>query len=849
MDHPRLFGKFCLLERISVGGMAEVFRAKPLDAPDPDRYFAVKRILPHLAEDIEFIKMFVDEAQLTVRLDHRNIVQTYELGQFQASHYIVMEFIAGKDLLAFQKYVRRQQTTVNIDTCCHIMSQVARGLDYAHRRCDEEGNPLNIIHRDVSPQNILVSWDGRVRVIDFGVAKAASQSTKTKAGVLKGKFGYLSPEQVRAERIDRRSDIFAMGTLFWELLTNRRLFNASNQYETMMLISDPEIEAPSSINPAVPEEVDRLAMKALAPDRDNRYQWASEFADDLEDFLRRQKPPYHSSQLTTWLRSAFQEEFEEEREKREKFRQINSADDVRREVGEGKARGPDGDQEAADATQIWDVEQAPDSDADIGNFVANHTVVAAGGLELEDYDEWEDAPDTIEEIDALEQDSPSQVEEVPVSRGAVRIEASSRFEAEATVVTGSHEAVEARTPPGRTGERAHRTGEKKTTGPQTIDAAMLSPEPVVEPGPARASADGKDKKTDRLGAIEAEPTPVPGAAEEPDGAEEELPKTLIWAATGAMALLVVAGVGAAWVVMNDGDEEGADEIAWGGMVVEAEPSSDLEVFIDGQQVPSQMPLTMEELGAGDYEVRIAHPEYPEWSTTVEVGEGEIARVAANLAEEGELFMQWEELPEGLEVLINGQSHEPDGQGLELELERGDYTVEARAPGIRPVRKGVSVEGNQQLELQLEWVANDQLTIYGQEDLEVVLDGRSHGQLPLTLTDLALDRTYDLEIGEDRGVLGFPLLGREALDAEEWAENAGMDEEDFGWLVIELEPDAMWSLAIDGESTGLVVPMGWESLPLEEGWREVGLQRGDDSQTFRVWIEGEEVTILRADLDG
>ena len=839
LDHPRLFGKFCLLERISVGGMAEVFRAKPLNAPDPDRYFALKRILPHLAEDIEFIKMFVDEAQLTVRLDHPNIVQTYELGQFQASHYIVMEFIAGKDLLAFQKYVRRQKTTVNIDTCCHIMAQVAKGLDYAHRRCDEDGNPLGIIHRDVSPQNILVSWDGRVRVIDFGVAKAASQSTKTKAGVLKGKFGYLSPEQVRAETIDRRSDIFAMGTLFWELLTNRRLFNASNQYETMMMISDPEVKPPSSINPAVPKEVDELAMKALAADRENRYQWASEFAADLEAFLRTQKPPYHSSQLTTWLRSSFNEEFEEEREKRERFRSINSADDVRREVSQEGQAGGDMDQQAGDATQIWDVEEAPEADEDIDRFVANHTVVAAGGLELDDYDDWEDAPDTIQDIEAPEGDgqaSPQQ-ESVPARSGPIKIEASSRYEAEETVVTGDFPSVEA---------RRSLPEEQEESRPQTIDAAMLTPEPMAKPEGARARAAGDEKKTDRLDAVTSEPTPVPQAR--PSANEGGGSTRLVIAAAGALLLFVGAGLASAWVILGDEQEE-SEAMTWGGMIVEAQPASGLSVAIDGQEVPAEMPLTMEELGAGDYEVRSDHPDHPPWVGTVTVVEGEVTRVVADLADKGELILSWAgEQPQEMEILVGDESHGPEVKGESIALPRGEYIVEIRGEGLRPIRKGVVVEGQQQLELDLKLEADDQLTIYGDEELEVSLDGRAHGQLPLTLADLVMDRSYELAIGDHEGWLGFPALGKGELQAEAWKQREPLEEEDLGWLVLDLEADGMWSLGIDGSEPVLVWPMRWEQLPVEAGSRELTFQRGDRKLSLEVHIEGGERTIVRGALN-
>ena len=271
-SRPMLFGKYCLLERISVGGMAEVFRAKPLNVPGTtERYLALKRILPHLAEDEEFLKMFIDEAKLCVHLRHPNIVHIYELGRFQSSSYILMEYIPGQDLLALQKRLRKRRLIMSVTQACYIAMELAKGLDYAHKATDDYGRPLGIIHRDISPQNVLINYSGGVKLIDFGVAKADIQSTKTQAGVLKGKFGYMSPEQIRGEgAIDHRSDIFAVGTVLWELLTNRRLFTGDNEFEVFQKVRDARVDPPSTKNPQVPPEVDRIVMRSLTQDPNNR---------------------------------------------------------------------------------------------------------------------------------------------------------------------------------------------------------------------------------------------------------------------------------------------------------------------------------------------------------------------------------------------------------------------------------------------------------------------------------------------------------------------------------------------------------------------------------------------------
>lgn len=383
---PYLFGKYCLLERISVGGMAEVFRAKPLNAPEFNGYLALKRILPHLAEDDEFITMFVDEAKLTVQLNHPNIVRIYELGQFQTSYYILMEFIAGKDLLTLQKRVRKRREVIGVERSVFIAREMARGLDFAHHRADANGVPLNIIHRDVSPQNVLVDYLGNVKVIDFGIAKAASQSTRTQVGVLKGKMGYMSPEQVGGGQLDKRSDIFAIGTVLWEMLTNRRLFNADNEFETMQLVRGAKADPPSTFNPQVSPELDAIVMRALTASRDDRYQTAGQFADALDGYLARH--PCDAEALSTWMREVFAEDLAEELGKREQFAAIQTPEDVRRlsaMAPKEESSAPKAPEETYEKTEIWAGEYPAPDTVDPMEFAAQHTVVQAGGFNIDEY--------------------------------------------------------------------------------------------------------------------------------------------------------------------------------------------------------------------------------------------------------------------------------------------------------------------------------------------------------------------------------------------------------------------------------------------------------------------------------
>lgn len=326
--HPIVFGKFILLERVSVGGMAEVYRAKLLNAPEIERFFAIKRILPHLAADKEFVSMFINEAKVAVELEHPNVCQIYELGRLGQSHYIAMEFIAGRDVLAIQSHYRRQKKIMSVSQSCFIIAQAAQGLDYAHKAVDSSGNPLGLVHRDVSPQNLLVTYDGVVKLIDFGVSKASRRASHSKSGVVKGKFSYMSPEQAADKDVDHRSDIFALGVVFWELLTGRRLFQSESEFAIMEMIQECNIEKPSKYNKMVPDAVDKICMKALEHDVDKRYQWAGEMVLDLFEFINSCKTPFTQWHLQNWMCAAFKEELEREWELLPIFKAINTVADI-----------------------------------------------------------------------------------------------------------------------------------------------------------------------------------------------------------------------------------------------------------------------------------------------------------------------------------------------------------------------------------------------------------------------------------------------------------------------------------------------------------------------------------------
>jgi eukaryotic-like serine/threonine-protein kinase len=321
---PVKFGKYYLLERISVGGMAEVFKAKAFGEAGFERLVAVKRILPSIAEDQEFIAMFVDEAKLAVQLTHTNIAQIFELGKVGEAYFIALEYIGGKDQRTIFERAKKRSEAIPVPMACYMVMKLCEGLDYAHNKKDSAGRSLELVHRDVSPQNILVSYDGEVKLIDFGIAKAASKSSKTQAGILKGKFGYMSPEQVRGLQIDRRSDIFAVGICLYELLTTERLFVGESDFSTLEKVRNVEITPPTAFNKKIPEELENIVLKALAKHPEDRYRTAMDLHDDLQSFMYTSGNFFARKDLSGYMHKLFDEEIRKEQSRDDEYRKFDS---------------------------------------------------------------------------------------------------------------------------------------------------------------------------------------------------------------------------------------------------------------------------------------------------------------------------------------------------------------------------------------------------------------------------------------------------------------------------------------------------------------------------------------------
>ncbi len=296
--------RYVLFKKVARGGMAEIFLGKLIGEDGFERVCCFKRILPHFAAEKDFIEMFRDEAHIGKRLQHANIVRVEGFEEVDGAYAIIMEFIAGADLRSILTACEQHKLRIPIPIAVLIIAESARGLHYAHMKKDDiTANPLNIVHRDISPQNILISFEGEVKVTDFGIADASSKLTDTKTGVVKGKFSYMSPEQISAQSVDARTDIFALAIILWELVTMRRLFNADNEAIVIQLVRDCIIPEDNTIyNSDLDQDLDRIIRKGLAKNVKDRYETAALFEKDLRMYLSKKYPDFSSDDLGKFLK-------------------------------------------------------------------------------------------------------------------------------------------------------------------------------------------------------------------------------------------------------------------------------------------------------------------------------------------------------------------------------------------------------------------------------------------------------------------------------------------------------------------------------------------------------------------
>jgi serine/threonine protein kinase len=296
---------YAIIAKLATGGMAEIYLARTASGAGVERYVVLKRILRHRATDIKFVHMFLDEARLAAQLQHPNIAQVYDTGKLGDSYFFTMEYVHGETVRELLYRAYSAGHLIPLGCVLTIIAGAAAGLQHAHERIGVDGKPLNIVHRDVSPSNLMISYDGHVKLVDFGVAKADHQSVETQSGTIKGKIGYMAPEQCRGGMVDARCDLFSLGIVMWELLTGDRLFKRATDYETMEAIVRTEVVPPSSYRPELPFEVDAIVMRLLAKHPDDRFQSAEEVHEAIESAAASAQLPLSNATLRRYVRELF----------------------------------------------------------------------------------------------------------------------------------------------------------------------------------------------------------------------------------------------------------------------------------------------------------------------------------------------------------------------------------------------------------------------------------------------------------------------------------------------------------------------------------------------------------------
>ncbi len=343
-------GKYTLLRKLAIGGMAELFLSRAEGIEGFEKNVVLKRILPQLAASEDFVRMFLDEARLAGTLHHPNIAQVYDIGRAGRSYFFTMEYVRGKDLREILRASKKRGELIPFNHAISMVMGCCAGLHYAHEKLGSDGQPLGVVHRDVSPANILVTYEGGVKIVDFGVAKARSRQTETRAGSLKGKISYMSPEQCKGELVDRRSDVFAIGILLFELTTSTRAFRGENEFAILSKIVNEDVPSPATRRASYPPELEAIVNKALRRNPDERYSTAEELQLDLEHFARKQSAPSSAIELAKFLRTLFADE-------------LNQPEAAAGSVQLGDGDGPIGDE---DAIELLDAD-IPEVEISVGS--------------------------------------------------------------------------------------------------------------------------------------------------------------------------------------------------------------------------------------------------------------------------------------------------------------------------------------------------------------------------------------------------------------------------------------------------------------------------------------------------
>ncbi|MCB9673691.1 MAG: serine/threonine protein kinase [Alphaproteobacteria bacterium] len=594
------FGKYFLVDKIATGGMAEIFKAKTYGHGGFENLLVIKRILPHVGANQDFVEMFIDEAKVSVALQHPNIVRVYDFGQILDDYFIAMECVEGKDVRGILQKHAKAAVHLEPAFAAYLAHEVCKGLHYAHTKADLQGNPYGIVHRDISPSNVLVSYDGQVKIADFGIAKAESNAYQTRDGVLKGKFEYMSPEQAEGQALDARSDIFAAGILLWESLTGHRLFKTDSDVATLRAIQSADVPLPRSVNPDVPEALEAIAMRALSRYPADRYPDAAAMADELRAALVPETPDGVRVRFQRYLEGFFADEIAEERAR------LRTNTEVAQQL-----RSREGDWDGP--TTSMRPHTPPEAGMRLGPVLLLLFAVLAGtvglavaGMAVVVGMQMEDASGLGDLDIVVEPDARVYVDDVLRGTGATVVV--SRLEAGEHVVrleADGYQSVELRV--GVTAGDALRL--EKVLEPVVVEVPDVKP----DPDPVKPASGGKPVARPARVRIESDP---PGATVLVDGtAVGTAPVT--WAGTPGQTVSVrleLAGHRAAEGPVTVG--EAGSTVSFSRALPDASQPGKLtvllvgggwaNVFVDGAKLPKTAPLRDFELAPGPHEIRVSN---------------------------------------------------------------------------------------------------------------------------------------------------------------------------------------------------------------------------------------------------
>jgi eukaryotic-like serine/threonine-protein kinase len=752
MKRPIPFGKYLLLDRINVGGMAEVFLAKSFGVEGFERILAIKKILPTMVEDEEFITMFIDEARISVQLNHANIVQIYELGRHDENYFIAMEYVSGRDLRTLLDRFKRQGQTMPTGQAVYIAQKVCEGLDYAHRKRDARGQELGIIHRDVSPQNVLLSFEGEVKLIDFGIAKAANRAQKTQAGILKGKFGYMSPEQVRGLPIDRRSDIFAVGVCLYEMLTGEKLFVGESDFSTLEKVRNAEVIPPRELNADIPEGLEAVMMKALARDVEERYQWASDMQEDLMRFLLSDGILFSAKHLGKFMNESFGEALEAEGARMEQYAQVTAPPEVHTTGVTHSAPGvtlrpeahfgeppPEMLQAAKeDATQLFDAsaefdvtahaKAPPEADvpaaestviSDIGQVEEEPAGVAAGLGEAVAGPELDDAPTRVgDPVPAVVDEH--EVTATPVGVSPLRSGPLGDPDAAGHRAAVGEFAAEIPSLPGVAPPGEGEALLDEATRITSIGDVKGVPPPAAAP-PVLARSGPPSPRP---------PSPPVMRASKPAGdkaGSSSSRKAMIFGGGGLVAVAAAALV----YIFVIGKEPAAPEPAT--LIIITQPDSGLEIFVDERLVATESPHVLQNVPAGTYTVAIRRPgtrERQDESVVLEAGQATEVRLSLVDAPARDPEPAVAEAGAG-----DGDAADADAAGPEAEGESDEGDEAVAAAETEAEEAPAAEESGADLSLGKAIVRSHP------RGAEVSRDGKVLGTTPFTIEGLARDEVH------------------------------------------------------------------------------------------------------------